>query len=209
VQDRIDLKLFYYHYLLSLFTIHSKFRLGQNVESKKLEEITMKIHTIQPQAGSKKKEKRLGRGIASGHGKTCCKGHKGQWARSGGGVSIGFEGGQKPLMRRIPKRGFDNAFKKEYSIVNLSDLERFDAKTEINAETLLEFGILSKVEEYGVKILGSGTLTKALTVKANKFSEGAKKAIEAAGGKVIEIEIINNSLNEKGKKRPLSERGAK
>jgi len=175
--------------------------LSKDIFSGRKRKRIMKIHTIQPQAGSKKKEKRLGRGIASGHGKTCCKGHKGQWARSGGGVSIGFEGGQKPLMRRIPKRGFDNAFKKEYSIVNLSDLERFDAKASVNAETLLEFGILSKIEDYGVKVLGAGVLTKPLTVAANKFSEGAKKAIEAVGGKVVQIEIINNSLNEKGKKK--------
>jgi len=161
----------------------------------------MKIHTIQPQSGSKKKQKRLGRGIASGHGKTCCKGHKGQWARAGGGVRIGFEGGQKPLMRRIPKRGFDNAFKKEYSIINLSDLERFDANAVVGIEALLEYGILSKIEHYGVKVLGNGKLTKPLTVEACKFSETAEKAIVAAGGKIVNVATEDKSLNEKGKKK--------
>jgi large subunit ribosomal protein L15 len=142
----------------------------------------MKMHEIQPAPNSRKTVKRLGRGIGSGLGKTSGKGHKGQWARSGGGVRIGFEGGQMPLMRRIPKRGFDNAWKKIYSIVNLSDLDIFEDGAVVNAQALLEKGILSKVEPYGVKILGDGTLTKKLTVQASKFSASAEEKIKSAGG---------------------------
>jgi large subunit ribosomal protein L15 len=146
----------------------------------------MKIHELQPAVNSKKSVKRLGRGIGSGHGKTACKGHKGQWARSGGGVRIGFEGGQMPLMRRIPKRGFDNAFKKEYSVINLSDLEIFEEGSEISAETLLERGVLSKIEPYGVKVLAGGKLTKKkLTVKADKFSASAIEKLEKLGCRII------------------------
>ncbi|NCA66641.1 MAG: 50S ribosomal protein L15 [Clostridia bacterium] len=144
----------------------------------------MKIQNLGPADGSKKEIKRLGRGIGSGTGKTCCKGHKGQWARSGGGVRPGFEGGQMPLTRRVPKRGFTNIFKKQYSIVNISILDSFDAGTVINADTLLSCGVLKKVEPYGLKILGNGELTKALTVQAACFSENAKVAIEKAGGTV-------------------------
>ncbi|MFR1566199.1 MAG: 50S ribosomal protein L15 [Christensenellales bacterium] len=144
----------------------------------------MKIHEISPAPNSKKAARRLGRGIGSGLGKTSGKGHKGQWARSGGGVRIGFEGGQMPLARRLPKTGFDNAWKKVYSIVNLRQLEAFEDGAVVTAELLLESGILSKIEPYGVKILGNGELTKKLTVKANKFSSSAVEKIEKIGGKV-------------------------
>ncbi|NCA91915.1 50S ribosomal protein L15 [bacterium] len=146
----------------------------------------MKLHTISPAPGAVTKAKRLGRGIGSGLGKTSGKGHKGQWARSGGGVRPGFEGGQMPLTRRLPKRGFKNAkFKKVYSTVNVSILnEMFEVGDVVNAEALLAKGVLSKIEEYGLKILGDGEVTKALTVQAAKFSESAAKKIEEAGGKV-------------------------
>ena len=143
----------------------------------------MKLNNMAPAEGAKTQSKRLGRGIGSGHGKTSCKGHKGQWARSGGGVRPGFEGGQMPLVRRIPKRGFNNVFKKEYSIVNVSDLEVFDNGTVVTAELLIEKGVLSKVGSYGVKVLGNGTLTKKLEVKANKFTKSAAEIIQKAGGK--------------------------
>lgn len=145
----------------------------------------MKLHNLSPAQGANTTEKRLGRGIGSGLGKTSGKGHKGQWARSGGGVRPGFEGGQMPLTRRLPKRGFKNAmFKKVYSIVNVSTLEQaFENGETVNAEALLNKGIISKIEEYGLKVLGDGELTKSLTVQANKFTESAAKKIEAAGGK--------------------------
>jgi large subunit ribosomal protein L15 len=143
----------------------------------------MKLSNMAPADGAKTQSKRLGRGIGSGLGKTSGKGHKGQWARSGGGVRPGFEGGQMPLVRRIPKRGFNNVFKKEYSIVNVSALEQFEDGTEITAELLLQKGVLSKVEPYGLKVLGNGTLTKKLEVKANKFTKSAAEIIEKAGGK--------------------------
>lgn len=143
----------------------------------------MKLSNMAPADGAKTQSKRLGRGIGSGLGKTSGKGHKGQWARSGGGVRPGFEGGQMPLVRRIPKRGFNNVFKKEYSIVNVSALEQFEDGTEITAELLLKKGVLSKVEPYGLKVLGNGTLTKKLEVKANKFTKSAAEIIEKAGGK--------------------------
>lgn len=143
----------------------------------------MKIQTISSPEGARVKSKRLGRGIGSGLGKTSGKGHKGQWARSGGGVRPGFEGGQMPLIRRIPKRGFNNQFKKVYSIVNVCDLEQFEDGTVITAELLLESGVLSKIESYGIKILGNGSLTKKLTVQADKFTKSAADIIEKAGGK--------------------------
>lgn len=149
----------------------------------------MKINTIQPAVGSNTKGKRLGRGIGSGLGKTSGKGHKGQWARSGGGVRIGFEGGQMPLYRRIPKTGFTNVFKKEYTIVNISSLEKFDNDTKITAEFLLQNGVISKIKPYGIKILGNGTLTKKLEVTAAKFTNSAKEAILKAKGTVNEIKI--------------------
>ena len=149
-------------------------------------EVEMKLHNLTPAQGANTSEKRLGRGIGSGLGKTSGKGHKGQWARSGGGVRPGFEGGTMPLTRRIPKRGFKNAlFKKVYSIVNVETLEaNFDNGAVVNAEVLYEKGIISKIEEYGLKVLGNGELTKSLTVQAKKFTESAAKKITEAGGKV-------------------------
>ena len=148
----------------------------------------MNIQSLKPQENSRFKEKRLGRGIGSGLGKTSGKGHKGQNARSGGGVRVGFEGGQMPLVRKLPRRGFNNSiFKKNFSIVNLSDLNKFDENSVVDSSALVEKGILSKVEEYGIKILGNGKLEKALTVKANKFSESALKKIKKAGGQAEEV----------------------
>ena len=144
----------------------------------------MKIHELSPAVGARTSAKRLGRGIGSGLGKTSGKGHKGQWARSGGGVRIGFEGGQMPLARRLPKTGFDNNWKKVYSVVNLESLNCFEDGTVITAELLLEAGVLSKIEPYGLKVLGNGELTKKLTVKANKFSKSDIEKIEKFGGKV-------------------------
>ncbi|OQC15609.1 MAG: 50S ribosomal protein L15 [Firmicutes bacterium ADurb.Bin080] len=143
----------------------------------------MKLHTIAPADGAVKSSKRIGRGIGSGHGKTSTKGHKGQWARSGGGVRPGFEGGQMPLTRRIPKRGFNNQFSVEYSIVNLGDLNAFEEGTLINADLLLDEGIIGKLSVSGVKVLGDGELTKPLTIQAAKFSKSALEKIEKAGGK--------------------------
>ena len=141
----------------------------------------MKIHTIQPQVGAVTSSKRLGRGIGSGLGKTSGKGHKGQWARSGGGVRPGFEGGQTPLVRRLPKRGFNNKFAVKYDIVNLDALNVFEEGTVVTPELLAELRIVTN-KNNGVKVLGNGQLTKKLTVKADKFSASAKAAIEAAGG---------------------------
>jgi len=148
----------------------------------------MNIQSLKPAENSRFTEKRLGRGIGSGLGKTSGKGHKGQNARSGGGVRVGFEGGQMPLIRKLPRRGFKNFdFKKHYSIVNLSMLNKFEANSVVDAQALIEKGIFSKVEEYGIKVLGNGTLEKALTVKANKFSESAVEKIKKAGGSVEEV----------------------
>ena len=144
----------------------------------------MKLHTLSPAEGARTSKKRLGRGIGSGLGKTSGKGHKGQNARSGGGVRPGFEGGQIPLARRIPKIGFKNRFKKVYAIVNIGDLEVFDAGTVVTEELLLEKRIIGKSEPYGVKILGNGSLTKKLTVKAAKFTKSAQEAIIKAGGTI-------------------------
>lgn len=145
----------------------------------------MKLHDIAPAPNSTKSQKRLGRGIGSGLGKTSGKGHKGQNARSGGGVRPGFEGGQMPLIRRLPRRGFNNKiFKKEYNIINVGDLNVFDDKTVVTAELLLEKNMINKVAPYGLKVLGNGELTKALTVKANKFTDSATQKIVSAGGKV-------------------------
>ena len=142
----------------------------------------MKLHEISPAAGSTTAPKRLGRGTGSGLGKTSGKGHKGAKARSGGGKQPGFEGGQMPLARRIPKRGFNNIFAKPLEEINVSALERFDNGAEVDAAALLAAGVLSKCE-YGFKVLGNGSLTKAVTVKASAFSESAKSKIEAVGGK--------------------------
>ncbi|GER67241.1 50S ribosomal protein L15 [Weizmannia acidilactici] len=141
----------------------------------------MKLHELKPAEGSRKKRNRVGRGIGSGNGKTAGKGHKGQNARSGGGVRLGFEGGQTPLFRRLPKRGFTNINRKEYAIVNLDALNRFEDGTEVTPALLLETGVVSK-EKSGIKVLADGKLEKKLTVKAHKFSSAAKEAIEAAGG---------------------------
>ena len=144
----------------------------------------MKLHELHPAEGSVKNRKRIGRGPGSGTGKTAGKGHKGQNARSGGGVRPGFEGGQIPLFRRLPKRGFSNAmFKKEYAVINLSDLNRFNDGDVVTPELLKEMGIIKK-QLCGVKVLGNGTLEKKITVKAHKFSESAKEKIETSGGKV-------------------------
>ena len=143
----------------------------------------MNLHELSPAAGSNTKAYRKGRGAGSGNGKTAGRGQKGQWARSGGGVRVGFEGGQMPLTRRIPKRGFNNIFAKRLESINVSVLEKFEDGSVVNVEALLEKGILSKCE-YGVKILGNGSITKKLTVQASAFSASAKEKIEAAGGKV-------------------------
>lgn len=142
----------------------------------------MNLHDLSPAKGSTHVAKRKGRGPGTGNGKTAGRGHKGQKARSGGGVRVGFEGGQMPLVRRVPKRGFNNIFAKPFETINVSALEVFDNGAEIGIEELLAAGIVSK-GEYGVKILGNGTITKKITVKASAFSESAKGKIEAAGGK--------------------------
>ena len=142
----------------------------------------MNLHDLSPAAGSNPKAYRKGRGKGSGNGKTAGRGHKGQWARSGGGVRVGFEGGQMPLVRRLPKRGFNNIFATRLEAVNLSALEKFEDGATVSVSDLLEKGILSKCE-YGVKILGNGSLTKKLTVRASAFSASAKEKIEAVGGK--------------------------
>ena len=141
----------------------------------------MKLHELKPSEGSRSSRKRIGRGIGSGTGKTSGKGHKGQNARSGGGVRPGFEGGQNPLFRRLPKRGFTNINRKEFAIVNLDTLNRFEDGTEVTPALLIETGVVSS-EKSGIKILGNGTLEKKLTVRAHKFSASAKEAIENAGG---------------------------
>lgn len=143
----------------------------------------MKLHELSPAAGSKFDSKRIGRGHGSGWGKTAGKGHKGQNARSGGGVKPGFEGGQTRLSMRIPKRGFNNIFRTEYAIINVSDLERFNDDVVVDVELLKASGLVNN-EKAGVKVLGNGELSKKLTVKAAKFSEAAKEKIEKAGGKV-------------------------
>ncbi len=142
----------------------------------------MKLHELSPAPGSTKERKRIGRGTSSGTGKTAGRGHKGQNARSGGGVRPGFEGGQNPLYRRLPKRGFVNPTRKEYAIVNIEELNNFAENTEITPELLKEQGIIKDAKS-GIKILGNGDVTVKLTVKANKFSQSAVEKIEAAGGK--------------------------
>ncbi len=142
----------------------------------------MRLHDLSPVEGSKKSAKRIGRGHGSGQGKTAGKGHKGQKARAGRGMRIGFEGGQMPLQRRIPKRGFNNIFAKNIVSVNVGTLEKFDNGTVVNVEALVAAGIVKNSFD-GVKILGNGTLTKNLTVQVSAYSESAKAKIEAAGGK--------------------------
>lgn len=146
----------------------------------------MKLHELQPAEGSRKVRNRVGRGTSSGNGKTSGRGQKGQKARSGGGVRLGFEGGQTPLFRRLPKRGFTNVNRKEYAVINLDVLNRFEDGTEVTPVALVEAGIV-KNEKAGIKVLGNGSLDKKLTVKAAKFSKHAQETIKAAGGS---IEVI-------------------
>ncbi len=143
----------------------------------------MRIHELSPAEGSKKKRKRVGRGPGSGHGKTACRGHKGQKSRSGGGVRPGFEGGQMPLQRRVPKRGFSNMFRKSFDIINVSDLERFESNSTVDIDTLKTAGLVKKIKAK-VKLLADGQITHPLVVKVHKVSEAAREKIEAVGGKV-------------------------
>ena len=142
----------------------------------------MKLHELRPAIGSTTAPKRLGRGVGSGLGKTSGKGHKGAKARSGGGKAPGFEGGQMPLYRRIPKSGFTNIFAKEYAVINLSALERFEDGTVVTVKLLKDYGLVKQIKD-GVKILGGGDLTKNLTVQVHRFTTSAKEKIEALGGK--------------------------
>lgn len=146
------------------------------------------LSNLSPQKGSTKNKKRVGRGPGSGHGKTAGRGHKGFKARSGSGIKPGFEGGQMPLYRRLPKRGFTNIFAKEFSLISLSQLDKFEAGTEISSQLLAESGLIGKGS--AVKILANGKITKAVTVRVEKISAQAKMAIEAAGGQVLSIEQI-------------------
>jgi large subunit ribosomal protein L15 len=144
----------------------------------------MRINELKPAEGSVSKSKRLGRGIGSGLGKTSGKGHKGQNARSGGGVRPGFEGGQMPLIRQLPKIGFTNNFRKVYTTINVGELEVLEDGTNVTIELLKSKNIISKIEPYGLKVLGNGNLTKKLNVQAAKFTDGAAKKITAAGGTI-------------------------
>jgi len=146
----------------------------------------MELNSLKPAIGSTKNRKRIGRGTGSGHGKTATKGHKGQKARSGGNVEPGFEGGQMPMQRRLPKRGFNPLSRKEYALVNLGQMDVFEAGQAVDVEALLKNGLVSKVRD-GVKVLADGDLTKALNVRAHKFSAAAKAKIVAAGGTAEEI----------------------
>jgi large subunit ribosomal protein L15 len=147
----------------------------------------MELNNLKPKKGARHAKRRVGRGPGSGHGKTAGRGEKGQKSRSGFSRMRGFEGGQMPLHRRLPKRGFTNIFKKEFAVINLSDLERFDNGATVDESTLREAGLI-KGRNDGVKILGHGSLTKKLTIHAAKFSETARKHIEAAGGTCQEIQ---------------------
>lgn len=142
----------------------------------------MKLHELSPAAGSTAVAKRVGRGAGSGNGKTAGKGHKGQKARSGGSIRPGFEGGQMPLARRLPKRGFNNIFATKYAIINVSDLNRFEDGAQVDTQAIIDAGLVKKPMD-GIKILGNGELTKKLTVKVTAYSESAKQKIEQAGGK--------------------------
>ncbi len=148
----------------------------------------MRLNDLRPPKGSKKKRKRVGRGDASGHGGTSTRGHKGQNARSGGPKKAGFEGGQMPLQRRLPKRGFTNIFRKEYAILNLDQIDRLSTLTEVDPELLLGMGVIKKMKT-GLKILGDGEIRRAVKVKAHKFSKKAAEKIRAAGG---EVETLGN-----------------
>ena len=148
----------------------------------------MKIEELGPRPGAKKDRKRVGRGAGSGHGKTACRGEKGQRSRAGGAKGPGFEGGQMPLIRRIPKRGFVNIFRKEFSLINLRDLDRIEGVDTITPEVLFDEGMVKKLGD-GIKVLGQGELKRAFTIQAHKFSKGAVQKIEAAGGKAEVIEL--------------------
>lgn len=143
----------------------------------------MNLHDLKPERGSKKNRKRVGRGVGSGSGATSGRGANGQNSRSGGGVRPTFEGGQTPLFRRLPKRGFNNVFKKQYSEVNIFQLNKFTANEEVTPEKLIEAGIIDKIAKNGIKILGNGELEKSLVIKASAYTNSAKEKIEAAGGK--------------------------
>ncbi|MHB1015783.1 MAG: 50S ribosomal protein L15 [Desulfurivibrionaceae bacterium] len=145
----------------------------------------MTLSNLSPQPGSRKPRKRVGRGLGSGHGKTATRGHKGHKARSGGGIKVGFEGGQMPLQRRLPKRGFNNIFKKVFAIVNVQDLERFAADTRVDKQALVSAGLVSNNDNL-IKILGNGELKNAITVVVDKVSGSARQKIEAVGGKIEE-----------------------
>ena len=143
----------------------------------------MKINDLSPAEGSRKRRKRVGRGLGSGHGRTSCRGHKGQKSRSGGGPRPGFEGGQMPLQRRLPKRGFTNIFKKHYNIINVKDLNRFEPNASLNTKAIMEAGLVKKLGD-GIKLLGNGEVSFPVFVEVHKVSNSAKEKIEAAGGKV-------------------------
>lgn len=146
----------------------------------------MDLSTLTPPAGSRKQRKRVGRGEGSGHGGTSCKGHKGQKARSGGTTAVGFEGGQMPLKRRLPKRGFANIFKKRYALITVADLCSFAANSTVDAESLISKGLVKKVHD-GIKVLGDGEIDRPLVVKVHKYSQSAYKKIIAAGGQIEEL----------------------
>lgn len=148
----------------------------------------MELNNLKPAIGATKNKKRIGRGTGSGHGKTATKGHKGQKARSGGSIKAGFEGGQMPMQRRLPKRGFTPLMRKDYAIVNIGQLDVFEAGSTIDADALVSAGLISGIKD-GVKILADGEVTKALVVKAHKYSAKAKEKIEAVGGKIEEIAL--------------------
>ena len=143
----------------------------------------MRIHELSPAEGSKKKHKRVGRGQGSGHGKTCCRGHKGQRSRSGGRLRLGFEGGQMPLQRRLPKRGFTNIFRKECNIINIKDLNRFEPNSTIDMDALREAGLVNRARG-DIKLLGEGEISHPIVIRVDKVSKAARAKIEAAGGKV-------------------------
>ena len=143
----------------------------------------MDLSSLKPQKGARKKRKRVGRGPGSGHGKTSCRGHKGQNARSGGGTPVGFEGGQMPLKRRLPKRGFTNIFKKRYALIKVKDLCQFEKDSVVDPEALIKSGLVKKVYD-GIKLLGNGEIDRPIVLKINKWSQAAYNKIAAAGGKV-------------------------
>lgn len=148
----------------------------------------MELNNLKPAIGATKNKKRIGRGTGSGHGKTATKGHKGQKARSGGSIKAGFEGGQMPMQRRLPKRGFTPLVRKDYAIVNIGQLDVFEAGSTVDADALVRAGLISAIKD-GVKILADGEVTKSLVVKAHKYSSKAKEKIEAVGGKIEEIAL--------------------